>query len=301
MKDVHKSPPLDLVGWYTVVPTTGPQLVHLPIHLQILEKYNENAVLLGFHPSEVLDDSSGSKLPISIYDSNYETEETAKETGGDRVMNTDEPKGALKFRELQYTMETGEAEMIAMDFVARGGGNATAVEATKTEPEVKGKQGEGKDSKSEDANVLEPEVEELIASLQSKANAIRMLKARIDLISTYLKTLSEQAPETDATATPSLKNYTVLRSIQALLSRLSLIIPPNSKGFEQELVSEQNDVALVSLLSTMTESINEVAKAGKKFQVVQHGRQSRRENVPRGNMWDGPGDERLSSVGDLMA
>ena len=37
----------------------------------------------------------------------------------------------LKFRELVYTVETGEAEMISVDFVARGGGNATAIDSTK--------------------------------------------------------------------------------------------------------------------------------------------------------------------------
>lgn len=37
---------------------------------------------------------------------------------------------STKFRELVYSIETGEAEMIAVDFVARGGGNATAVEGT---------------------------------------------------------------------------------------------------------------------------------------------------------------------------
>lgn len=34
----------------------------------------------------------------------------------------------LKFRELAYSVETGEAEMIGVDFVAKGGGNATAIE-----------------------------------------------------------------------------------------------------------------------------------------------------------------------------
>lgn len=35
---------------------------------------------------------------------------------------------STKFKELVYSIETGEAEMISVDFVARGGGNATAVE-----------------------------------------------------------------------------------------------------------------------------------------------------------------------------
>jgi COP9 signalosome complex subunit 6 len=37
---------------------------------------------------------------------------------------------STKFKELVYTIETGEAEMISVDFVARGGGNATAVEGS---------------------------------------------------------------------------------------------------------------------------------------------------------------------------
>jgi COP9 signalosome complex subunit 6 len=35
-----------------------------------------------------------------------------------------------------YTIETGEAEMISVDFVARGGGNATAVEGPAVAPKA---------------------------------------------------------------------------------------------------------------------------------------------------------------------
>jgi hypothetical protein len=61
----------------------------------------------------------------------------------------------LKFKELVYTIETGEAEMISVDFVARGGGNATAVDGTATkkeEPKVeedKSKAGKGKGKQKE--------------------------------------------------------------------------------------------------------------------------------------------------------
>lgn len=61
---------------------------------------------------------------------------------------------AIKFRELVYSVETGEAEMISVDFVARGGGNATAVEGSVESPgptaeisrvhEGAGKKGKGK-------------------------------------------------------------------------------------------------------------------------------------------------------------
>ena len=40
-----------------------------------------------------------------------------------------QPSLNIKFRELPYSIETGETEMIGVDFVARGGGNATSVQA----------------------------------------------------------------------------------------------------------------------------------------------------------------------------
>ncbi len=134
-KDVHKSPALELVGWFTIAPTSGPQPHHLPIHQQILHTYNESAVLLAFHPSVFADDATtGGKLPLTIYESVFEGESPAGQAGGDgdkaMQMEGQEAPLNLKFRELPYSVETGEAEMISVDFVARGGGNATAVDGT---------------------------------------------------------------------------------------------------------------------------------------------------------------------------
>ena len=135
-KDVHKAPLLELVGWFTAAPPSGPDQQHVPIHQQILHDYNETAVLLTFHPSDVLEGGSqGGKLPLTIYESVYEgTQATAKSEGttadGDVSMEVDGQEGPLdlKFRELPYSVETGEAEMIGVDFVARGGGNATNID-----------------------------------------------------------------------------------------------------------------------------------------------------------------------------
>ncbi|EHL01340.1 putative COP9 signalosome complex subunit 6 [Glarea lozoyensis 74030] len=189
-----------------------------------------------------------------------------------------------------------EAEMIGIDFVARGGGNATAVDGTVAvekpasspeKPKGKGtiraaKKSDDQEvgaSKSEDQHILSREDEELIASLTTKANAIKMLRSRIDLISVYLRNLppsyiSSSVPEgvepDDQKYTPV--NHSVLRSIQALLTRLSLLIPADSAAFEQELLSEQNDVNLVSLLSTITNSIKDVREIGKKSAVIEAGK-----------------------------
>ena len=127
-KDVHQAPLLELVGWFTTAPATGPEALHVPIHQQILQSYNETAVLLAFHPSGVLGGkAAGGKLPLTIYESVFES-------GGDAEDSMDtadkEARLELRFRELPYSIETGEAEMISVDFVAKGGGNATAVDGT---------------------------------------------------------------------------------------------------------------------------------------------------------------------------
>ena len=315
VKDVHKVPALDLVGWYTILPTTGPQPIHLPIHRQILDSYNESAILLGFHPEAVFEPSVGGKLPLTIYESNYEVDDAAAaESGEDKEMKDSEPQLALKFKELPYSVETGEAEMISVDFVARGGGNATAINS-QVKPKVtedikgKGKTKGGKKTEEEDAGakkeILSREDEELIASLTAKANAIKMLHARINLIAVYLQNLPPsyvsdsvpEGPEADSKKyTPV--NHSVLRSIQALLSRLSLLIPADSVAFQQELISEQNDVNLVSLLGTITQSIKDVREMGKKFSVVEAGKHAK-GGMNRG-MDGGQSFGMMSGVGDLL-
>ena len=135
-KDVHLSPALDFMGWFTTTPVTGPEAVHVPIHQQVLGTYNETAVLLAFHPGSVLEGAAvGGKLPLTIYESVYESGE-----GGEQNMAIDGQDAPLeiKFRELPYSVETGEAEMISVDFVARGGGNATAVDGTVKKGSTKG-------------------------------------------------------------------------------------------------------------------------------------------------------------------
>jgi len=320
VKDVHKVPALDLVGWYTLMPASGPQPNHLPLHREILQSYNESAILLGFHPTAVLEGTVGGKLPLTIYESNYEAEDTTVDADEDKEMKDGEPQLALKFKELPYSVETGEAEMISVDFVARGGGNATAVNtgAKKKPKEESIGKGKGKaanksddqesdTTKPDDQQILSGEDEELIASLTAKANAIKMLHARINLIATYLQNLpptyisgAPEAIESDSTKyTPV--NHAVLRSIQALLSRLSLLIPADAKSFERELMSEQNDVNLVSLLSSITQSIKDVRETGRKFAVVDQAKHTKKNNfneLGHGRMWEH--DNGVLGVGDLL-
>jgi hypothetical protein len=144
-----------------LTPESGPSPSLLAIHRQILQEYNESAVLLAFHPSQIASDSgSGAKLPLTVYESIFEGENvadvsSAAQTGDDRQALH------IRFRELPYSIETGEAEMISVDFVARGAGNAMAIEESgKPVPKV-AKTVEAEDSKKTDESVLlSPENEE---------------------------------------------------------------------------------------------------------------------------------------------
>jgi COP9 signalosome complex subunit 6 len=142
---VYKSPQLDLVGWYTIGSHTGPEQRHLPIQMQLQTEYSlESAIFLLFHPELVAQSGGGAgKLPLSLYETVWTSDSSMEVDGVERNQS-------LKFRELRYSVESGEAEMISVDFVARGGGNATAVEASKAKEDKKGK-GKAKDEETNGA------------------------------------------------------------------------------------------------------------------------------------------------------
>jgi COP9 signalosome complex subunit 6 len=142
---VYKVPQLDLVGWYTIGSPEGPEQRHLPIQMQLQTEYNlESAVFLLFHPEMVAQSGGGAgKLPLSLYETVWTSDSSMDVDGAERNQS-------LKFRELRYSVESGEAEMISVDFVARGGANATAVEAPKAQEEKKGK-GKAKEAETNGA------------------------------------------------------------------------------------------------------------------------------------------------------
>ncbi|KAJ3518643.1 hypothetical protein NM208_g14443 [Fusarium decemcellulare] len=292
---VHKDRQLDFVGWYTLLPSSGPTPTILPIHNQILEGWNESAVLLGFHPEQVLDHSVGGKLPLTIYESNYEVDDPkADNDGEDKKMDDGEPTLKLKFRELPYSVETDETEMISMNYVAGSGGNAAAAAPKEEKPAlsvesngkgkrrlVESKDEERKDPAQEEA-ALTPEEDELIAALTAKANAIKMLQSRIHLLTTYLERLPPSYVNGDLADSGSMDadyttpSPTVLRQIQALVSRLDLVIPSDEASFEREMLHEANDVNLVGLLNGIMQSVNQARDVGKKFNIAETAKASTR-------------------------
>ncbi|KAK0643425.1 hypothetical protein B0T16DRAFT_430034 [Cercophora newfieldiana] len=317
MKLVHKSPQLELVGWYSLVSKTGPTPLHLPIHHQIIAQ-NESAILLGFHVEDVLHPVAGDPLPITIYESNMEADDAPKEDAGgeDKEMKDSEAmtKMTLKFRELPYTTETGEAEMIAMQFIREGAANASLDDAERRILEQfdkkiavddgKGKRravtqaetGKGKaaddttypkaGNKDKDANLTKSEAE-YMSALQTKYNAIKMMKSRVDLVVGYLQklppdfvsgklTTSEGAEVAHASnGAYTVPSNRILRQIQALATNIELATPARQATLEREILKETNDVNLVSLIAELVASVNDVREAGKKFAVVEAAKTSK--------------------------
>jgi len=300
VRDVHKVPALDLVGWFTLTPPNGPLPEQLAIHQQLLEHHNESALLLGFHPISVTDGSSkGGKLPFTIYETSYESTADNDEEKMQAAKNT-EPQLGIRFKEVPYAIETGEAEMISVDFVARGGSSATvAKESQKQSADTNGKgkskaHDEVQDDTIPDADLLSAEDEEVVSSLIAKANAVRMLQERVALTKAYLSSippcyLNTPVPDTSSPVQMSPDpriSQPILRSISSMLARLPLLSPPTSTPnasagttrtapislFTHEAAQQQSDVALITLLGSLGSTLRSAQDLGQKAAVVEKGK-----------------------------
>lgn len=283
MVTVH--PDLEVVGWYTLLPSTGPTPAIYPIHRRFFEQYTaESAILLGFHPEEVDRSSAGGKLPLTIYESSYEVDDSTTDQDGEEKMDDGQSNLKLKFRELPYTVESDETEMISMNYVAGAGGSAAAAQVKEEKP-ARSVESNGKGKRrlveaDEDAAhaeevTLTPEEDETVAALTARANAIKMLQSRIHLLSTYLQRLPPSYVAGDATPSENMEtnhttpSLTVLRQIQALVSRLDLVIPSDEAAFDHEMLCEANDVKLVGLLNDIIQGVRQAREVGKKFSMAE--------------------------------
>lgn len=124
-KEVHKSPALDLVGWWATCPASGPQIAHVPLHRYVLENYNETAIVLALHPSRLTEiQQFEGALPFSVYESLSQNELRGRANpGAEDIQMAEDPSGShksdLKFRRLSYAIDTDEVEMIVLDSIAR--------------------------------------------------------------------------------------------------------------------------------------------------------------------------------------
>jgi COP9 signalosome complex subunit 6 len=115
-RDQYKQvfPSLEFIGWYTVAPRVSPR--HIALHEQFTA-YSSTPLLLVLHPSlstVTSGDVNAQTLPFKAYEPSIEIRDR---------------KSRSVFIEVSYTVETGEAERIAVDWTARGGGSGTSLES----------------------------------------------------------------------------------------------------------------------------------------------------------------------------
>lgn len=119
----------------------------------------------------------------------------------------------------------------------------------------------------------------VVASLNTRLNAVRTLESRVSLIKSYISALSttEETPDQNQKASkPSseLLSHPHLRNINSLLSNLSLLTPPEQSAFSAESLAQTNDVLLVSLLGQLGQSVKDMRELGRKAAIVNNVRQS---------------------------
>ncbi|KAJ7462746.1 COP9 signalosome subunit 6 [Mycena galericulata] len=152
-RDQYKQvfPSLEFIGWYTVAPR--PTARHIALHEQFTG-YCSTPLLLLLQPSISLvasSDVNAQNLPFKAYEPTIELRDR---------------KSRSVFIEVPYNVETGEAERIAVDWTARGGGSGTSLES----------------------------------HLQTQRAAVKMLHDRIMVLVKYVAdVVAEQAPKDHAT------------------------------------------------------------------------------------------------------
>jgi COP9 signalosome complex subunit 6 len=116
----------------------------------------------------------------------------------------------------------------------------------------------------------------VIASLNTRLNAIRTLESRISLIKSYLSSISPSSEEgqKDSATKP---DHTILRDINSLLSNLSLLTPHEQSAFSAETLAQNNDVSLVALLGQLSQSVNGMREVGKRTAIVNSVRRNRKQ------------------------
>lgn len=285
-KDVHRAPAIDLVGWFTAFSRNGPPVGILPAHEYILRQ-NESALLLAFHPSEVRAPDATGKLPVTIYETVQETEagHPPTKTNESEEEDQSEPLWSQKFLPIEFTVDSGEAETIAIDFAATGAGHASKRAntltydgtQTQTQPGLTngGPASQQTRGQSDTQSHLSPEDEDLIASLRTRANAVRMMKARLNLLRTYcqsypnIRTSDSSTPSGSGKADPA--DASILRAIQTLTKRMEVVAPTDREAFLDEISCEYSDAALAQLLNMTLSGSRDLSRLNRKFTVVNSG------------------------------
>ena len=124
-----------------------------------------------------------------------------------------------------------------------------------------------------------------------------MLQTRLNLLAAYLKSLP-QSYLTDPSipldpANAANLNQPILRSISALLARLPLLTPPDTVSFQRESNQAASDVELITLLSSLTRSVQDARELGRKWTMAEP---RKRDKGPFGGPMGDLGDDVPRSV-----
>ncbi|KAG7580016.1 hypothetical protein FFLO_00224 [Filobasidium floriforme] len=217
-------PTLDIVGWYSI--GEEPTGDDLGLHKQFLPILETPLFLLMTPPSASSSTKStfnSSDLPLRIYESALAQPQDANNTK------------AAPFLELGYTVETGEAERIAVDGAVKavaGGGEGSG--------EQDGVGDEG-----------------LVAHLNTQRNAIKMLHDRMVVLLNYISGVIR-----DSTMK---MDHQVVREISALVSGLPVM---SDQDFQLEFLTEYTDTQLMGYLASLTKQVAGLNDLTDKFALI---------------------------------
>lgn len=205
--DKQVFPNFEAVGWYTIgnVPSSWEE----SIQAELSRRFESPLMLLLLDPEllDEVDQKNASDLPLKVFESQMEV--IHNEDGADA-------SSRQSFHELDWKLETSEAERIAVDHVAKA-----------------------QSSPQDEVDEIEKNDNSLISHYNAQANAIKMLSARIALLKSYVE---------DVHAGKVSADHNILRRISALLHRLPLM---QSSEFSAEFKQEQGDVLLVQHLNEL--------------------------------------------------
>lgn len=240
-----------------------------------------------------------------------------------------EESSALKFRPVPFAIETDEAEMIAINFVSKGAGSAAAVDDNASAPTTTTTQAEDKkgkkraspdtttDTKSPTPTALQEtlttEEQDQLANLTTRLNSVKMLSSRLHLLTSFIRAFPPSYLSDPSLplipASPDHTSLLHLRSIQALLTTLSLLTPASNttttastitdnetKTLEAASLAQRNDVHLTQLLSSLNKDVQGLQQLGKTFATVENARSSGKR---KGNL-GGIGGDGFGGLGDVV-
>ncbi|KAK4688504.1 COP9 signalosome complex subunit 6, partial [Tremellales sp. Uapishka_1] len=218
-------PSLEVVGWYSV--GKEPSSEDIDLHRQFANTVDTPIFLLF----DSVPPPQSPALPINIYES---------------FLDPSGEGGEENFVALDFGIETGEAERIAVDGVS------------------KGTSGDGEESA-------------LISNLTTQRNAIRMLYERIQVLLSYVDEIinsqstfphiNENNVDMSHFPEKAKPDYTILRQISALVATLPTM---NAPEFKEELMTEYSDVQLTAYLTALTKQLSVLANVSMSQAPLRH-------------------------------